>query len=442
VDPPATATATGAVVAPATLVAAAAAPGIPRGPRMSGFARALLAIAVATAVFLAAAAAAEGQCDAHADPRCMDGANAAYASVGGSPPSAPAEEASGGEDGSTASAAAVNSSGNMSEGTKKEVKLDNVGLAGIAFVLMLLVAVLAWIFATIKFAWDGSLPARLALWGLLPEAYAAISVTSVIALLRLKTHASTPVIVLRNCVTDQGAKDLAEAMRLYGKQADLQAIELPHNPSLSVEGARALVSAALLEGSKLEELDLSFNPQFEGSVVAAVQPLLKPKASKISTLRLADCGLQSKHVQQLAENAASSGLRVLDLSCNEIPGAGEALCSICEAPVLEELILTCCGLQHEDLQAVAEELPYTSIKILQLGGNRIGAEGLRVLAEYLPKSSIDELGLEGNDLEAGDLSPLGAAWVKRPFSRVRLSNNKMSQQEVSAFVRTLKSIHH
>jgi hypothetical protein len=85
-------------------------------------------------------------------------------------------------------------------------------------------------------------------------------------------------------------------------------------------------------------------------------------------------------------------------------------------------------------------LPYTSLKSLQLGGNRLGPSGVKVLAAGLPRSHIDELGLEGNGLEAADLGPLGAAWAKRPFSRVRLSGNRMTQQEIADFVKTLKSL--
>jgi len=310
----------------------------------------------------------------------------------------------------------------------------------LSLVLAMLGIVVLWVLATIKFAWDGSLPARFALWGLLPEAYAAISVRSVAALLRLKSG-TTPVIVLRNCVTDEGALDLAEAINKYGITADLQSLELPHNPQLTAKGLKALFAAAMKEGSLLEEFDLSYNPQLGDCVVDELEPLLQPKRCKVQTLRLADCGLTEKGIKKLAAALETSKLRVLDLSCNSFEGAGQALGSVLEAPVLEELMLACCDLQPADVSAVAEQLPYTSIKSLQLGGNRFGSEGLRELLKHLPQSKIDELGLEGNDIEAECLSDLGAAWAKRPFSRVRLSGNKMTQSEISGFIRTLKTIY-
>lgn len=62
---------------------------------------------------------------------------------------------------------------------------------------------------TIKWSIDGSLPARLAIWGLLPEAFAAISVRAVANLLRLKTG-TTPVVMLKSSVSDANAHELAD----------------------------------------------------------------------------------------------------------------------------------------------------------------------------------------------------------------------------------------
>jgi len=322
----------------------------------------------------------------------------------------------------------------------KALRREELGYFRLGFVLVWLLGVLAWIGMTIKFAVDGSLPARVALWGLLPEAYAAISVRAVAALLRLK-KGTTPVRVLRNCVTDAGAAELAQALRLYGKSADLQVVELPHNPKMGKDGLGHIVAAAMLEDSQLQELDFSYNPQLGDNGCAPLLPLVDSKASKINTLRLADCSLTLAFIEQLAAKATRSKLRMLDLSCNNFSGTGELLAEICEAPVLEELQLMRCGLSVSDVEALADQLPYTSIRALQLGGNRFGNTGLLALTRNLPSSQIDELGLEGNEIEAGSLASLGSAWAKRPFSRVRLDGNRMSQAEVAAFVRTLRSIH-
>merc|ERR1711972_1274409 len=103
-----------------------------------------------------------------------------------------------------------------------------------------------------------------------------------------------------------------------------------------------------------------------------------------NTLRLANCSISSAFVQRFATVAETTQLRMLDLSYNGLRGSGEVLAELCEAPLLEELILACCDLNLADIKALAEQLPYTSIKSLQLGGNGFGNEGLKALAEHLP----------------------------------------------------------
>lgn len=324
--------------------------------------------------------------------------------------------------------------------TTTVVKRKEIGFVWVIFLLTMFGAVALQIIATIKFAMDGSLPARLALWGLLPEAYAAISVRAVAALLRLK-KGETPVIVLRNCVTNEGAVQLAEAMRKYGTNADLQALELPHNPALGEEGLRAIAATALLEGSPLQELDLSYNPQLCDCITPVLRPLLEPKVSKLNTLRLVDCGLTDASLRQFADRIDRTRIRLLDLSWNSLKGAGEVLAALCEAPILEELMLACCDLSTDDVRVLAEQLPFTSIKSIQLGGNKFGNEGLLALAATLPETMVDELGLESCSIETKCLASLGEAWAKRPFSRVKLTGNHISPDEIARFVRTLKSIH-
>merc|ERR1712139_346822 len=116
-------------------------------------------------------------------------------------------------------------------------------------------------------------------------------------------------------------------------------------------------------------------------------------------------------------------------------GCGEVLADAMEAPILEELILTCCDLSPDDIGVVSEQLPYTSIRSLQLGGNRFGSSGVVRLCEHLWECQVDELGLEAVGLEAGcdGLNALAAAWVRRPFSRIKLYGNRMTNEEIAAF---------
>jgi len=205
---------------------------------------------------------------------------------------------------------------------------------------------------------------------------------------------------------------------------------------------RSLVGIGLAEGSTLQELDLNYNPHVGSFIIAEILPLLPPKASKVFTLKLADCGINKAELQKLADGMKNTGLRTLDLSMNPLAGCGELLATVCEtAPILDEICLGRCGLSTEDVSLIAENLPYTNIKSIQLGYNRLGKAGLDALVEHLPTCQVDELGLEANGLEICDLDTLGMAWVKRPFSRVKLSGNRMSNEDISQFVGTLKSMH-
>lgn len=316
---------------------------------------------------------------------------------------------------------------------------ESIPIGRLAVLLFFCGIIITWILATIKWAVDGSLPARLAIWGFLPEAYAAISVRAVVALLRMKSS-TTPVVLLTNCVTDAGAAELAEGIRKFGKKADLQALELPRNRHFGEKGLHMLVEAILSEGLALSELDLTSNPQLSDVAVTTLNPLLENKASKLTTLRLADCGLKASHLSSITPFASRLRLQTLDLSGNPLAGAGHVLAELMEAPVLEELALAYCGLELKDLTEIAEQLPYTSLRSIQLAGNGIGRAALSALADALPTSQIDELGLESNEIEAADLSLLGTAWAKRHFRRLSLQGNLMSQAEVASFVRTLRSM--
>ncbi|CAJ1415846.1 unnamed protein product [Effrenium voratum] len=304
-------------------------------------------------------------------------------------------------------------------------------------VLLLLVGVLmTWIGVSIKWACDGSLPARLAIWGLLPEAFSAISVSAVAALLRLKSG-PTPIIALKASITDSNASEFAEAIREHGKKAELQALELPFNQQMGEEGLKDIVEAVVSTKLSLDELDLSYNPQLGAGALRASKPLW---CKSLTVLRLADCGLTKEALAILAPEAHRLRLNMLDLSGNGLTGCGEVIAEVLEAPVLEELAVAHCSLSLEDLQQVAEQLPYTSLKSLQLAGNDMKTPGLEALASVLPRCALDVLGLERNGLTATDLQCLGAAFAKRPFSRMRLAGNDMSNDELMAFIKTLRSM--
>jgi len=247
---------------------------------------------------------------------------------------------------------------------------------------------------------------------------------------------------LRNCVTDSSAKELAEGVSLYGKKADLVALELPYNLQMGEKGLEVLVDSILKAEIPIEDLDLSYNPQLGDAAIKALQPMLDEKAAKLNSLRLQGCDVTAASLERLTARGRAERLRLqlLDLSGNALTGSGEAIGELMAMPILEELCLACCSLTYDDVKEIAEQLPYTSMKSLQLAGNGLGKAHLEALAEQLPECRLDELGLEGNEIKADDLGCLGTAWAKRPFSRLKLSGNLMSQSEIASFVLALRSL--
>mmetsp|Transcript_22201 Transcript_22201/g.40857 ORF Transcript_22201/g.40857 Transcript_22201/m.40857 type:complete len:393 (+) Transcript_22201:64-1242(+) len=321
------------------------------------------------------------------------------------------------------------------------LEIKPVARGRLAILAVMFGTVLAWTVVICKFTCDGSLPARLAIWGFLPEAFAAISVRAVIALLRLK-DGPLPVIYLRQCVDDDGALQLAEAIRKYRKKAELAVLEVPQNPNLTLRGLAELVAVMIEDESEICELDVSYNPQLGNECVTTLMPLLSMK-SKVKTLKLADCGLQGQGLQALAIAAKKSKVAVLDLSYNSFGGATNALVAILESPtMLTELKLDCCELALAEIRVIATELPHTSIDTLSLAGNGLGSDELVALSEGLPGSLVRELHLENNDIDAGcpGLTALASAWVKRPFARVMLAGNNMSDDEVVEYIQTLRTL--
>jgi len=300
--------------------------------------------------------------------------------------------------------------------------------------------ILVWGICIVVWGLDGSLAARLAVWGLLPEGFTVISASAVSALLRLK-KGETPVVVLRGCVTDNDAKILADAVGEHGGRAGIRALELNHNP-WSANGLTHVVELFLTARHpqlQLQELEISDSPHLGDAALEVLCPLMKPKASKLTDLKAAGCGFTAVGLRHFAKAASRGKLRTLDFSRNSFSGAGKVLAELCEAPVLEELCLEHCELKAGEVAALAEQLPYTSIHGLNVGGNNIGSEGLEILSEHLAESQVYELALEDNGITAGclGLSALREAWFLRPLERLRLAGNPMQAEDAAAFFASL-----
>jgi len=224
------------------------------------------------------------------------------------------------------------------------------------------------------------------------------------------------------------------------EREEVQGLELCDNPTMSCESLGSIVES-LLE-CKLRALDLSHNPHLGDSMIAAILPLLRAKSSPLTDLKLANCGLTVAGLEWLVKVAKKSRLRLLDISCIQIRDESELIEQVLELPIIQELVICCCDLGPEEVRTIAEGLPFTSIKSLNLAGNAFGSEGLVHLASKLPESMVVDLDLSGVGIEAEceGLSQLAKAWVKRPFSQLCLNNNAMTQLGILNFIDTLRTL--
>jgi Ran GTPase-activating protein (RanGAP) involved in mRNA processing and transport len=315
----------------------------------------------------------------------------------------------------------------------------------VALVLVCMVFIFSVFISIILFFLDGSLAARLALWGLLPEAYAALSVPSICALLRLK-KGTLQFIELQGCVSDVNAVSLGEAIRDHGSKADLKGLSLPYNGQLSASGVGSMCALALIPSSPLVEINLSGNPQVGDAIVVAMAPYITgQKKSQLRELKLGNCGITLCGAKALGNHLESSMLKILDLSNNDLAGGGSVLAAFCDAPLLEELSLKNCSIQDEDVCHLAKELCDSSISTLELDGNSVSDEGLVALGEHLKgPSQIMELSLAGNRIEKGDaLLRFAASWASSPDrvgSRLELQDNLLSYDELMDFHKMLRTL--
>lgn len=251
------------------------------------------------------------------------------------------------------------------------------------------------------------------------------------------TPASKPDIVTYSFLIN-AALTLPDDIRNSG--VELQCLELCDNPAMSCEGLGSIVESIL--GYEIQALDLSFNPQLGDSMIAAIQPLLEAQRSPLTDLKLAKCGLTVTGLEWLVKVAKKSRLRLLDISCIQLRDETELIEQVLELPMIEHLVFRYCHLGPEEVRTIAEGLPFTSIKSLNLAGNTFRSEGLAHLASKLSESSVVELDLSGTGIEGGceGLSQLAKAWVERPFSKLCLKNNAMTQEGILNFITTLRTL--
>jgi uncharacterized protein (TIGR02996 family) len=141
-------------------------------------------------------------------------------------------------------------------------------------------------------------------------------------------------------------------------------------------------------------------------------------------------------LQALAGASWIGSLRSLDLSGNEI--GDDALTSfLSDAPLrrLERLVLDGTGAGLGAVQALAEADRFGELRVLDLSNNQIGGAGLASLAGSAHLPRLAALNLNGAYLEPGSLGPLGTAPWFAQLTELRLvGNNKLELNDLEALL--------
>eukprot|EP00401_Gymnodinium_catenatum_P065027 CAMPEP_0117479650 /NCGR_PEP_ID=MMETSP0784-20121206/11992_1 /TAXON_ID=39447 /ORGANISM="" /LENGTH=359 /DNA_ID=CAMNT_0005274079 /DNA_START=74 /DNA_END=1153 /DNA_ORIENTATION=+ len=289
-----------------------------------------------------------------------------------------------------------------------------------------------------------SLAVRLAAVGVLRDRHVIASVSSLCKLLDLRTTASTPAVELSDCVCDDEAEMLGNA--ICSPAARTQSLALRDNPALSADGVEVLCRSAFRHSSRLSALDLSLNPHFGDKVASSLVACASAWSTSLRNLQLMHCGLTVKGIEQLCPAMETCALRVLNLSYNQISGSGEFLASLCAAPLLEQLLLARCELSDKDVAELAADLPYSSLKTLDLEENLLTDVGASALAENVKKAPLLRiLDLTRNAIAMGDgLGRLAGAWAEVPErvsgGHIAIEGNHLSCEEVRRFEDTLHTM--
>ncbi|XP_036439149.1 LOW QUALITY PROTEIN: NACHT, LRR and PYD domains-containing protein 3-like [Colossoma macropomum] len=179
--------------------------------------------------------------------------------------------------------------------------------------------------------------------------------------------------------SNAGCRRLVPAVRCCRKA-------LFNSCGLTEQCCETVASALQLPNSPLRELDLSNNSQMDAGAKLLSEGLMSPQC-KLENLSLASCHFSTEHCEviALAVNSASSTLRELDLSYNDLQDSG--------------VKLLCDGFKTSDCK----------LEKLRLGWCKLSADSCEMLTSVFSSSSpLTELDLSNNDLQDSGVKFLSA----------------------------------
>jgi uncharacterized protein (TIGR02996 family) len=171
-----------------------------------------------------------------------------------------------------------------------------------------------------------------------------------------------------------------------------------HSEEVGPDGASALAGSGKF--TVLDHFELSNNPLSDGGVSA----LAGGSFPALTSLNLfqTDCGTES--LRAIAESSLPSHLRVLELGGNPVTADGIRLLFGPRWKELRSLNLLAATLSGEHPEALAKCAPSPKLHTLNLGSSRVGEHGLSALAGWRGLATLRRLAIH-----MGTVGPDGAA---------------------------------
>jgi len=214
--------------------------------------------------------------------------------------------------------------------------------------------------------------------------------------------------------------------------------------AVETSGARADTRLiTLFTSDTVTDLHLDHRPIPEEGAVALTKTL--PAHDETEVLSLINTNLNDVSAKHIGEVLEKLNIKTLNLSRNQITGAGAediakglaANLSLTELN-LEDNLIDGAGAAHLAANLAAKP----ALTIINLNGNKVSADGVKAFVEHLGNAErqLPELNFARNDFgDAGAQEVANLLKVNPTITKVNLSGNKIGNKGVAALVEALGS---
>ena len=205
--------------------------------------------------------------------------------------------------------------------------------------------------------------------------------------------------ISRNNIGDDGVAQLATTF-LNQANTTMKILDISDNPSIAVNGAKAL-AGALSVNSSIEKLNISWTRIGDEGVALIANALQENTTMK--ELHVSDCGMSDMGAKSLGRAlSGNSSLKKLNISCNRIGDEGVA--HIADAlhtnATMQVLDVSGCGMSDMGAKSLDRALSVnSSLEQLNISHTRIGDEGVAHIANALQtNTTMKVLDVTGCDM--------------------------------------------